>query len=213
MLGVRSIICPYCGTKHVPELSRTRQEWSMHYQSHVTASLGVCPDCTRYYVVVEGEGGVVDWQPRALPRAVALEGVPTAIANDFHEAQVARGYGLHKAAVMLFRRAVQSVAVDLMAPEMKLEKQIDWLAQQQKISEDMRLAAHEVRHFGNAGAHPRDDGLQDVDAEDGELAYAFTRSLLERVYTEPQRVRHAMEKRAASRTGRDRTHASAGREA
>ena len=208
MQAVRSIKCPHCGTKHVPELSRSRQEWSVHYQQQVTASVAVCPDCTRYYVVVEGEGGFVDWLPRALPRALSLEGVPTAIAKDFEEAQVARGYGLHKAAVMLFRRAVQAVAVDLKAPDTKLEKQIDWLAQQQKISEDMRLAAHEVRHFGNAGAHPRDDGLQDVDAEDGELAYAFTRNLLERVHTEPQRVRHAMEKR--SRTSRRRTLSSAG---
>jgi Domain of unknown function (DUF4145) len=182
---------------------QVKVEWSLAYMETVEVSLATCPDCQGYYVVVQKAGELIDWQPRALPHVVQLDGVPEPIAADFREAQLARGYGLYKAAVMVFRRAVQATCSHLDAPDIKLEKQIDWLADNHKISEGMREAAHEVRHFGNAGAHPGADGLNDVDAEDADLAFAFTRSLLERVFTEPHRVAAARQKRLARTEGKN----------
>src|SRR5256885_14569218 len=63
-----------------------------------------------------------------------------------------------KAVVVMCRRAMQNVAEDKGAAGDNLEKQVDDLATKGFITANLRRAAHEVRHFGNFGAHPRDDG-------------------------------------------------------
>jgi hypothetical protein len=68
------------------------------------------------------------------------------------------------------------------------------------ITKDVRDSAHEVRHFGNYGAHIQDDGLDSVSADEatdvGEIAW----QLLSSLYVSPAKTAELRKKRE-SKTG------------
>ncbi len=70
---------------------------------------------------------------------------------------------------MLFRRATQSLMKELGAdPKKKLWKQILELKNNGIITNNLYELATELRLWGNFGAHPDDDLLDDVSIEDAQ---------------------------------------------
>lgn len=90
-----------------------------------------------------------------------------------------------EAAGMAYRRVLELTMKDK-APELKgtLEKRIDKLAEQGKVTPDIKDWAHSIRTLGNEAAHDEDEPTEEDVAD---LA-AFTRVVLEYLYSMPAKV-------------------------
>jgi hypothetical protein len=86
------------------------------------------------------------------------------------------------------RRAIQGACIDKQAPDRKLEEQIDWLAENEVITQQMKQVAHQLRMGGNAGAHPGKDGLNDVSERDAGDLLTFLDDFMRYVYEIPGRL-------------------------
>lgn len=121
--------------------------------------------------------------------------VPEGIANDFIEASKDYNIGSYKSAAVMARRTIQKMCLNLGASKnKKLHEQIDELKTMGKLHTDLADIATEIRFLGNDGAHPEDDGLDEINAEDVEEILNFTAELLDDLYVRPQKV-SAMKKR------------------
>lgn len=198
--GVMAFECPHCQVMQAPH-RHSQAEVSVPGSAAAVMrfAVGQCPNCLRTFsLVIEPRTNVVvDWQPRAVPYVTDLEGAPSPLLADFKEGQLALGYGLYKAAAVMFRRAVQSACLDKGAPKRdRIWAQIDWLEENHIVNVDLRDLAHEIRHFGNDGAHPDKDPLEDgVSKEEAEQAFEFARAFFDYVYAIPYRVALARQKR------------------
>lgn len=121
--------------------------------------------------------------------------IPEAIREDFAEAQRCYFGQAHIATVAMCRRAMQRIAQNKGAKGDNLREEIDDLFSKGLITKNLRDAAHEVRHFGNFGAHPRDDGLDTISPEDSESVLRMTNEFLLDLYIRPYETAELSKKR------------------
>ena len=115
------------------------------------------------------------------------------VLSDYEEAIKCKAIGAHKASCAMFRRALQGSLVILGAnPKLSLIGQIDSL---HSLPDDIKDWAHQIRIFGNWGAHPDKDNLKDIKAEDVEEVYDFTSKFFIYVFIMPERVKLSRAKR------------------
>lgn len=91
----------------------------------------------------------------------------------------------------MFRRCLE-IALKAHSPEIeawKLEKRIDKLAAERKITPDMQTWAHRVRLDGNDALHEEEDFTKESATE----LMEFTRLLLTYMYTLPEKVKQRIE--------------------
>ena len=93
------------------------------------------------------------------------------------------------------RRAMQSMAEDKGAKGRDLKAEIDDLLAKGLITKSLHDAAHEIRFFGNFGAHPRDDGLDNISREDAEQIISLTWDFLTDLYVRPYETAELTRKR------------------
>ena len=132
------------------------------------------------------------------------EHLPERIAAAFTEGAKCLAIGCHNGAGTMFRLCVD-LATRRMLPEVdepKLNAQVrrnlglrlPWLFDTGRLPEALRDLSSCVKEDGNDGAH--EGTLSKEDAYD---LLDFTTALLERMYTEPERLRLAKERRDARR--------------
>lgn len=136
------------------------------------------------------------------------EHLPDNVAKCFNEGAAAFAIGAHNAAAAMFRLSLDLATKNLLpeaeadqggpnrAQRTKLYDRLEYLFSKSIISPELRDLADCVREDGNDGAH--DGTLTPADAED---LVDFAEQLLERVYTEPARLRIAKARRDARRAG------------
>jgi len=140
---------------------------------------------------------VVGWEDKfPTEELVAMEKfngvVPETVFSDFKEGSVSLKNKCYKAATGMFRRALQSSLLDLGAdPTLEL---IDQIKNLPSLTTDLKDWAHNIRIFGNWGAHPQDDLLKEVTPERAEEAQAFLEEFFNYVYVMPTRVAKARPK-------------------
>jgi hypothetical protein len=130
-------------------------------------------------------------------------------SHAFVEAAKSMAIGCHNAAAAMFRLCLDLVTKPLLpnreredvpqptkAQRHRLADRIDWLIDQRAIAPELATLAHSVRQDANDGAH--DGSLSKEDAED---LLDFTVALLQRHFTEPERLRLAEQRRIARRGG------------
>lgn len=157
----------------------------------VLAIHAVCPDCRSPFIrVVDDAGQTIHEWPNA-GNGPAPAGVPLDVAEDWREAHQDLGIRSWKSAATMARRAVQGVCLQQGATKSKLGEQIKQLAENSTLHPNIVDWAHQVRLFGNNGAHPGDDGLAGVTEESARDAVAFLDELLQWVYVMPGRVTEA----------------------
>ena len=128
------------------------------------------------------------------------ENIPEGIASDLIEALRCYNIKSYKAAVVMCRRALQKACLNLGADKKKrLVDQIKDLKGTGKLHSDLAEIATEIRMLGNEGAHPTNDGLDDVNSEDTEEILNFALELLDDLYVRPKKV-EAMRVRRQKRT-------------
>ena len=127
--------------------------------------------------------------------------IPKGVREDIAEAERCYYAGAYKGAVTMYRRAVQNIVLNkIKNPAIKKKRlvdQIDELFNKGFITKDLQQTAHEIRHFGNYGAHPSDDALDNTTSDDGEIIGQLTFDLIRTIYITPSETAKLKEKRNA----------------
>lgn len=127
------------------------------------------------------------------PKPIQFEApkdLPTSIERIFLQAEDCSRRGAREAAGMAYRRALELAMKDR-APTLEgsLARRIDEFARQGSITVDVAQWAHLVRQLGNEAVHdegePTDDDVADLGA--------FTRVMLEYLFTLPERVKRRLD--------------------
>jgi hypothetical protein len=147
-----------------------------------------CGACRRplFVILDEGEDRVL----RTFP-PISLErppDVPIGVADDYVEATLCLSVGAYKAAAAMCRRALQASAVEKGCKQEVLIKQLDELGEKDLLNASLLEVAHQVRHFGNYGSHPDEDGLGEISQAEAENIHRLTWQVLEDLYVNPARV-------------------------
>jgi hypothetical protein len=128
------------------------------------------------------------------------ESIPEKIREDLAEAEKCSQAQAYKGAVVMYRRALQNVVLNLFPdnPEIKTKKlweQIDELFNKGFITRHLKESAHEIRQFGNFGAHPQDDNLDKATRDDVETIDHLTWDIIHAIYIVPFQTNKLKEKR------------------
>jgi hypothetical protein len=115
--------------------------------------------------------------------------VPEEILADFKEGVVALQNRCPRAAVAMFRRSLQSSALNLGADEK--QDLIDQIKNLNTLTKDIKDWAHNIRIFGNWGVHPQNDNLKDITVKKAAETKSFLEEFFNYVYVMPDRVAKA----------------------
>jgi hypothetical protein len=119
--------------------------------------------------------------------------IPAPVRADLFEARRCSNVQANKATVVLCRRALQGACVDQGAsPKKNLRDQIEEVVAGNKVHGSLKEWADAIRLVGNSGAHPGDDGLEEVTAEEADDILAFTEEFMELTYVARERVRQRL---------------------
>lgn len=121
------------------------------------------------------------------------EFLPTEIRKDYEEALKCQSISAHRASCAMFRRALQAALLIIGAdPKLDLIKQIEALS---VLPADVKDWAHQIRIFGNWGAHPDKDNLKDVGDDDVSEAHDFMSKFLLYMFIMPEKVKLSRQRR------------------
>ena len=121
------------------------------------------------------------------------ENIPKRVLEDYREALKCKSIGANKASCSMFRRALQSSLVELgVETKLDLIVQINSL---DSLSNDLKDWAHQIRIFGNWGAHPDKDNLKDINEDDVSEAHEFVAKFFVYTFIMPQKVATSRKRR------------------
>jgi len=117
------------------------------------------------------------------------ETVPADVLGDFKEGVISLKSKCYKGSVSMFRRSLQSALLNLGADASN--DLIDQIKNMGSLTQDIKDWAHNIRIFGNWGAHPQDDNLKEVNQEVADEVRVFIEEFFNYVYVMPGRVAKA----------------------
>ncbi len=189
-------ICRHCGRSTVFVLS---ESVNSNYQHVHKVGLLKVEGALNNYVEVKGHISLKD-QATATPP----DHIPKNIEAVFREGATCLAVGCYNAAGTMFRLCVD-LATRSMLPNEEIEGlnskvcrdlglRLPWLFNNGRLPEALKELSSCIKEDGNDGAHA--GTLSEPDAQD---LLDFTIALLERIYTEPERLRLAKERRDVRR--------------
>lgn len=121
------------------------------------------------------------------------EGIPASVGRAYDQAAASRQAKHYDAACSMYRKAME-LALKAFSPEIdawKIEKRIDKMAAQNKITPELQSWAHELRLDGNDALH----GDEEATGEMADQMHELCRFLLIYLYTLPRQVEIAKARR------------------
>jgi len=189
-------ICRQCRRSTTYVLSESMDDDYEHV--HKTGLVNIEGAVNRY-VEIEGTITVKDSAAVAPPAYI-----PEQIDAVFREGATCLAVGCNNAAGTMFRLCIDLVTRTLLPEEeteglnrgtrRNLGLRLPWLFDNRRLPETLRELSTCVREDGNDGAH-----AGTLTKEDAEDLLDFTAVLLERIYTEPEQLRLAQERRLQRR--------------
>lgn len=189
-------VCRYCKSSTVFLLSQMNYDDSKILREIGPANI---KRPVNDYMKIEGFISLKDFANIPPP-----EHIPENIKAAFIEGTTCLTAGCYNAAATMFRLCIDLASrfklptedfPDLNAKVRRdLGLRLPWLFNNNNLPEDLRELSMCVKEDGNDGAH-----LGSIRKEDAEDLFDFTMALLERIYTEPERIRNAKLRRAARR--------------
>lgn len=172
--------CPHCKTS-----SKFNVRQQIVVNPNERHSIVTCDICGKHtYLLTDVRNNVKFQYPIA--DMTIDQSVPQEVAEDYIEGLKCLSVGAYKAAVTMFRRSLQTAAIEKSAPRGKeLRDQIDDLANKKIIPNSLKELAHQIRVTGNDGAHPN---LVNIKPEDAKEIKEFTNHFFDYVYVMPSRV-------------------------
>lgn len=207
------------------KIFRVEHGWQQWYEA-----FGVCRHCGRTAVFVLSESVDADYKyvhktgllkvEGALNQYVNVKGhislkdtasieppdhLPKDIESVFREGATCLAVGCYNAAGTMFRLCVDLATKSMLPVEetpglnartrRDLGLRLPWLFENGRLPESLKDLSSCIKEDGNDGAHA--GSLSEADASD---LLDFSIALLERIYTEPERLRLAKERRDARRS-------------
>lgn len=127
------------------------------------------------------------------------QSIPQKVREDIAEAERCYYADAYRASITMYRRAIQNIILDKISDpainKKRLVDQIDALFSYGLITKDLKETAHEIRHFGNFGAHPSNDELDNTSSEDAEMIGQLTFDLIRTIYITPFQTAELKSKR------------------
>jgi len=189
-------ICRQCRRSTTYVLSESMDDDYEHV--HKTGLVNIEGAVNRY-VRIEGTITVKDSAAVAPPAYI-----PEQIDAVFREGATCLAVGCNNAAGTMFRLCIDLVTRTLLPEEeteglnrgtrRNLGLRLPWLFDNRRLPETLRELSTCVREDGNDGAH-----AGTLTKEDAQDLLDFTAVLLERIYTEPEQLRLAQERRLQRR--------------
>lgn len=222
--------CPRCGAKNMTFDIKAITIIENVFQINNNEAFCICRHCykstvfklrdkAQYIQYIKGQGGYLKYSGsingyvdfmgyvslKDMGKIKTPEHVPNDISKIFQEGVACLSLNCNNAAGTMFRLCIDKVSKSLLPEEITnglnhrtrrdLGLRLPWLFDNEKLPENLRELSMCIKEDGNDGAHA--GSLSNEDAED---MLDFTTMLLERIYTEPERVRIAQERRIQRRT-------------
>jgi hypothetical protein len=199
------VACPHCGSDIIAEPVSEPVENDGYYYF-----VAICPHhrdygmfCKPFFAVYQRLNNyIIEKYPYPKSKSDDFHiSIPKNIREDYAESIRCLYINAYKGTVSLSRRVVEAIAYDKLKDKvknldkMKLWEMIDALKECGFITESIRESAHEIRHFGNHGAHFQDDGLDVVNRDDANEIKNFTGQLLDAIYIMPFKTNELKKKR------------------
>jgi len=135
-----------------------------------------------------------DWMDKSIPQG---------IREVYAEARRCSFAKAYRGAAVMCRRVVEAAACDKLGPAAqdakgrtkRLLDLIDEMHSQGLITADLKESTHEIRLFGNYGAHVNDDGLDSVSADEASAVRKIAWQLLHTLYVAPEKTAELRKKR------------------
>ena len=124
--------------------------------------------------------------------------MPREVLEDFAEGVISLHNKCPRAATAMFRRSLQSALLE--RGSNTKQDLVDQIKNASFLTQDIKDWAHNIRIFGNWGAHPQDDNLREADEPIAKETQAFLEEFFNYVYVMPNRVAKA---RAAKQQKKD----------
>lgn len=130
----------------------------------------------------------------ATPKEAFIDFTPETVMADYTEGLICLTNGADRAAVSMFRRAIQNAMLNLGADVKK--DLIDQIKNIDSLTKDIQDWAQNIRIFGNWGAHPQEDNLKEIDHDLAVEVKDFVDQFINYVYVMPAKVASARDKHA-----------------
>lgn len=202
---IQNFTCPHCHA--VSAFNCIFSARGSYKGSYYPVSLWSCHSCDRSIFINQGKSDEFNSSRRFNIESIYPTNepnvdtrIPEGLAVDFIEATKNYNIGSYKSSAVMARRTIQKMCLNLGATKKKkLYEQIDELKLNGKLHSDLADIATEIRFLGNDGAHPEDDGLDEIKIDDAKEILDFTLELLDDLYVRPQKVAE-MKNRRESKT-------------
>ena len=189
-------VCRHCDRTTGFVLSQS----GIHHGDIIRArGLGGLKGSLNKYFKVDGFVSLKDFVPTKSP-----EHVPPEIRAAFEEGATCMAVGCFNAGATMFRLCIDHATKAIITDHntagqdqrihRSLGHRLRWLFEKKHLPEELRELSFSVKEDGNDGAH-----AGTLTKEDAEDLVDFTCVLLERLYTEPERLRLARQRRDARR--------------
>lgn len=179
--------CPYCNVRSVQTQHRF-MEWLSVSRNDVFWYVQRCHNqsCQSLILVQKANNGDVEQIfPFVEYRLESSSPIPPSIRDDFKEASLCLGAGCFKASLVMSRRVLQRCLADQDCNQNKLVDAIDAALKNGVLRKAFHDLAHEIRQYGNLGAHPDDDQLHNANHENARQVLEFARLLIHDFYEIP----------------------------
>ncbi len=179
--------CPHCGVRHV-QTQRCFSDCLDARDPTVLWAIERCqnPQCSRLILVqVANQGEIQHIYPVAKFELESEAPIPQEIRDDFREAGLCLGAGCYKASLVMSRRVLQRCLREQGCTQRNLVDAIDHAVANGILRKAFHQLAHEIRQYGNLGAHPDDDQLANANRETAHQVLEFARLLIHEFYEVP----------------------------
>jgi hypothetical protein len=179
--------CPHCNTNHVQTQHQNTYAFSDLQEGRQWA-IARCqnPKCRKLVLLILGSGNAIEgiYPPASydLDSTVVKD---KEIRDDFREAGLCLSAGCYKASMVMSRRVLQRCLKSQGYDEYNLAAAIDHAMKDGILRKPFHDIATEIRSYGNFGAHPDDDQLDNIGRDEASLIIDFSQLLIQEFYAIP----------------------------
>ncbi len=179
--------CPHCDATHVQTAVRFAEQLKAGDDSTWWRILRCQnPACQRVVLATtSADEKIRSIHPTGTFELDSSVNIPQEIRDDFREAGLCLGAGCFKASMVMGRRVLQRCLQEQGCDQNRLVDAIDHAVSQNILRAPFHPLATEIRQYGNLGAHPDDDQLQNATRENAEQVIEFCRLLIHDFYEVP----------------------------
>ena len=182
--------CPHCNASHVQTQVKLREGLKENDTSELW-NVVRCQNrrCLLLILAVTNNKDVLQQiYPAGTYEIEPNAKISKAIRDDYREAGLCLGAGCFKASMVMSRRVLQRCLKEQGCNQHKLVDAINHAVEHDILRKAFHPVATEIREYGNLGAHPDDDQLENANKQNAEQVFEFARLLIHEFYEVPAAV-------------------------